>query len=67
MAKQTIEIKLYMSELVYDVQQKAHLIGDAMRTDETSEQAAKVQDLTDERKDAICAHSLSRMLVYEMS
>lgn len=53
MAKQTIEIKLYMSELVYDVQQKAHLIGDAMRTDETSEQAAKVQDLTDERKDAI--------------
>lgn len=51
MAKQTIDINLYMSELVYDVQQKVHLIGNSLRTDETAEQAAKVQDLVDENKD----------------
>ena len=53
MAKQTIEVKLYMRELVYDVQQKVHLIGNSLRTDETSESAAKVQDLTDENKDVM--------------
>lgn len=51
--KHTLNIKLYLSELIYDVQQRAYLIGESMRTDQNAEQAAMVQELTDERKDAI--------------
>lgn len=50
MAKQTIEIKLYMSEMVYDVVQRAFLTGDAVKTNENAEQAAKIQELEDEKK-----------------
>lgn len=53
MAKQTIEIKLYMSEMVYDVVQRAFLTGDAVKTNENAEQAAKIQELEDEKKDLI--------------
>lgn len=53
MAKQTMEIKLYMSELMYNVQQEAHLVGESMRTDENGEQAALVQEVTDEKKDIV--------------
>lgn len=53
MAKQTIEIKLYMSEMVYDVVQRAYLAGDAVKTADTAEQAAKIQELDDEKKDLI--------------
>lgn len=53
MAKQTIEIKLYMSEVVYDVVQKAFLVGDAVKTNENAEQTAKIQELEGEKKDLI--------------
>ena len=51
--KHTIELKLYLSEIVYDIQQRAYLIGESMRTDQNAEQAAMVQDINDERKDAV--------------
>ena len=53
MAKQTIEIKLYMSEIVYDVAQKAYLTGDAVKTPETAETAAKIQELDGEKRDVV--------------
>ena len=53
MAKQTIEIKLYLSELMYDVQQKTFLIGDLIKTDENIEQATKMQEVVDEKKDIV--------------
>lgn len=47
--KQTVEIKLYMSELMYDVLRQTHTIGDTIRTDETQEQAAKLQELPEDK------------------
>ena len=47
--KQTLEIKLYMSELMYDVLRQTHTIGDTIRTDETQEQAAKLQELPEDK------------------
>lgn len=47
--KQTLEIKLYMSELMYDVLRQAHTLGDTITTDETREQAAKLQELEDNK------------------
>lgn len=45
MAKQTIFIKLYIQEILYDILQKAYSIGDILSTDENAEQAAKIQEL----------------------
>lgn len=53
MAKQTIEIKLYMSEMLYDVMQRAYLTGDAAKTADNAELAAKIQELDDERRDVV--------------
>jgi hypothetical protein len=54
--KHTIELKLYLSEIVYDIQQRAFLIGESLRKTgnaDTDESAAMVQDINDERKDAV--------------
>lgn len=53
MAKQTIEIRLYLSELIYDVQQKTFLVGDLMKTDENTEQATRIQEVIDDKKNVV--------------
>lgn len=43
MAKQTITITLYMSELIYDVQNKTYLTGRSRQTGENHEDVANMQ------------------------
>lgn len=53
--KQTLEVKLYLSELMYDVQQKAWHTGESMRGGDAAseEQASKVEELSDAGKDLV--------------
>lgn len=47
--KETLEIKLYMSELMYDVLNQAHTIGDTIMDDDTRTHSAMVQELEDNK------------------
>lgn len=53
--KQTLEVKLYLSELMYDVQQKAWRTGESMRGGDaaSAEQASRVEELSDDGKDVV--------------
>lgn len=53
--RQTLEVRLYLSELMYDVQQKAWHTGESMRGGDAAseEQASKVQELSDAGKDVV--------------
>lgn len=53
--KQTLEVKLYLSELMYDVQQKAWRTGESMRGGDAAseEQASRVEELSDDGKDVV--------------
>lgn len=48
MAKKTISITLYMSELIYDVQNKTYLTGRSRNTGDNHEQVANMQANEDE-------------------
>lgn len=48
MGKKTITITLYMSELIYDVQNKAYLTGRSRRTEANAAQASNMQASDDE-------------------
>lgn len=48
MAKKTINITLYMSELIYDVQNKTYLTGRSRNTGDNHEQVANMQANEDE-------------------
>ena len=53
MGKHTIEIKIYVSEIIYDVQQKVFHIGESMYDGKNKEQVAKVEELTDDALDIV--------------
>lgn len=51
--KHTITLRIYTSELLYDVQQRAYTLGNSLKTSENPELSALIQEAVDENENTL--------------